>query len=143
MASNHLAFKNCLWPTLLGNRNLRIDALLEDKEAGERSSSEGKNELTPYNDKTSASYRYYLYLKNQDIDTLIKIFAAEPRIAAIFFKQLLKDDSLALEKKNLWISKVAEKVPLTQLLRDEKTLEELEKIAPQSVEKYSASRKPS
>ncbi len=121
--------------SFFSDKKLKRDALLEHHEGNTTNqssdSSQGRNALTPYNDKASASYRYFLFLKNQDIDTLANILSKEPSVAEMFLKHLLKNPSLEL--KSQLLSSLAKKLDFSELLRaKEETLADIQKIIPQS-----------
>lgn len=117
--------------SIFSTEQLKRDALSEqandDKETTQSSSQEGAMVLTPFNDKASKAYRYFLHLKNQNIDDLVAILEKQPSVANLFFKHLLLDES---KIKTDLLSKLGEKLNFAQVLRDEKTLEAIQKSAP-------------
>jgi hypothetical protein len=130
--------------TFFSFQKLKTEALLEEKgQQTDQSSSEGQGP-SPYKQMTlryepessnaiSRLYRYYK--ENGGPEALTAFLEKHPSIAESMLKQLLKDPSLSSSKKAEWLSTLSKKIDFSHVVKQEKVLEDIQKIIPQVFQK--------
>jgi hypothetical protein len=132
--------------TFFSLQSLKTEAMLEGKgQQTDQSSSEqgpnpfGQMALRYEPDSSSAISRLYRYYKeNGGPEALTAFLEKHPSIADSMLKQLLKDPSLSSGKKAEWLSTLSKKLNFSDIVKQDKVLEDIQKIVPQLFQKVSA-----